>query len=155
MPQSFTSLHFHLIFSTKNRMPLIGADLQSRLFEYIGGMLRSRDSRLIAAGGMPDHVHLLVSLSKEMAVADAVRFVKSNSSKWIHETFPNMSTFAWQTGYAAFAVSFSNIDGVKEYIDNQPEHHRQKTFQEEFIAFLKRHGIEYDERYLFHDEAGA
>jgi putative transposase len=118
MPQSFTCLHFHLIFSTKNRMPLIGADVESRLYEYIGGVLRTNDGRLIAAGGMPDHVHLLASLSKEMAIAEAVRFVKSNSSKWIHETFPNMSTFAWQTGYAAFAVSFSNIDSVKEYIDN-------------------------------------
>jgi REP element-mobilizing transposase RayT len=98
---------------------------------------------------MPDHVHLLADISKQQTLADALRDLKANSSGWIHETFPNLSGFAWQTGYGAFTVSYSNADGVKQYIANQAEHHRVRTFQEEFVEFLKRHGIEYDERYLW------
>src|SRR5215831_19451174 len=110
MPQSFACLHYHLIFSTKNRIPSITAELQPRLYEYIGGILRAEQGRLISAGGMPDHVHLLLSLSREMAIAEAVRLIKSNSSKWIHETIPDQSTFAWQTGYGAFTVSYSHLE---------------------------------------------
>jgi putative transposase len=149
MPQSFTCLHYHLIFSTKARVPAITADLQTRLFDYIGGILRSEKSILLAAGGMPDHVHLLCSLSKELAVAEALRLIKSNSSKWIHETFPQHLSFAWQAGYGAFAVSYSHVDKVKRYIARQAQHHRRTTFQEEFVAVLRRHQIEFDERYLW------
>jgi putative transposase len=149
MPQSFASLHVHMIFSTKNRAPTIQPDLQPRLFEYMGGIFRAKKCSLIAAGGMPDHVHLLVSLSREMSVASAVALAKSNSSKWIHETFVDKRDFVWQTGYGAFAVSYSNIDGVKKYLAGQEEHHRTRTFQDEFRAFLKRHRIEYDERYVW------
>ena len=149
MPQSFTCLHVHFIFSTKDRVPLITSDLQPRLFEYIGGIFRAEKSRLVAAGGMPDHVHLLASLSKELAVSDAMRIVKANSSGWIHDQFPDKRHFGWQAGYGAFAVSYSNLESVKQYIARQAEHHRVKTFQEEFIEFLKRHDIEYDERYLW------
>ena len=104
MPQSFTSLHLHIVFSTKDRAPLISPDVQSRLYEYVGGILRAEGCTLIAAGGMSDHVHLLVSLSKQMSVADAVRLVKSNSSKWIHETFADKRDFPCQAGYGAFAA---------------------------------------------------
>jgi REP element-mobilizing transposase RayT len=149
MPQSFTSLHYHLIFSTKDRVPMITADLQGRLYEYLGGILRSEKSILLAAGGMPDHVHLLCSLSKELAIASALRLLKANSSKWIHETFPQQPSFAWQTGYGAFAVSYSHLDRVKRYIAGQAQHHRRITFQEELVAFLRRHRIEFDERYLW------
>ena len=129
MPQSYASLHIHVIFSTKTRRPLIVADLQPRLFEYMGGIARERGCRLIAAGGMPDHVHLLLSLSRELSIADAVKTLKANSSKWIHETFPDQRDFAWQTGYGTFAVSYSNLDQVKAYLANQEEHHRRRTFQ--------------------------
>ncbi len=149
MPQSFACLHLHLAFSTKNRSPFLTEGLQPRLYEYVGGILRTHKSCLVAAGGMPDHVHLLVDLSRELAVADALRLIKSNSSKWIHETFPDLHAFAWQTGYGAFAVSYSNLDNVKQYLATQAEHHRKMVFQDEFRAFLKRHDIEYDERYVW------
>jgi len=149
MSQSFASLNYHLIFSTKNRAPTISAELQPRLFEYIGGILREQKGVLLAAGGVADHVHLLVSLSREMAIAECLRLIKSNSSKWVHETFSQMCDFAWQAGYGAFSVSYSNLDQVKGYLAQQAEHHRKTTFQEEFVAFLKRHEIEYNERYLW------
>jgi REP element-mobilizing transposase RayT len=149
MPQSFTCLHYHVIFSTKNRMPTITAALQGRLYEYLGGILRAEKSILLAAGGMPDHVHPLCSLNKELAVATALRLLKANSSKWIHETFPEHRSFAWQAGYGAFAVSYSHLEHVKRYIARQAQHHRRTTFHDEFVAFLQRHRIEYDERYLW------
>jgi REP element-mobilizing transposase RayT len=149
MPQSFACLHYHLIFSTKSRAPRIVPDLQPRLYEYLGGILHNHGGVLVAAGGMPDHVHLLVGLSREMAVAEAVRAVKANSSKWIHGTFAEQREFAWQNGYGAFTVSYSHLGQVRQYLAGQAEHHRRMTFQEEFLAFLKRHEIEYDERYIW------
>jgi len=148
MPQSFASLHVHIIFSTKSRAPLISGDLAPRLYEYIGGIVRARGSVLVAAGGMADHVHLLCSLGRQISVAEALRDIKANSSKWIHETLPNHRGFAWQAGYGAFAVSFSNVPGVTRYIANQAEHHRTRTFQEELITLLRRHNLEFDESHL-------
>lgn len=149
MPQSLTSLTFHIIFSTRDRRPFITPVIQQRIYDYIGGILAENNSRLLAAGGIADHIHLLVSLSKQLAVSDALRLIKANSSKWIHETFPKLRAFGWQTGYGAFTVSFSNISRVKTYIANQAEHHRTRDFQQEFRTFLKRHGLEYDERYVW------
>jgi putative transposase len=149
MPQSFACLHCHIIFSTKNREPLILPDWAPRLHEYLGGILRSKGNLLVAAGGMSDHLHLLISLGRETAVSDCVRDVKSNSAHWIHQTFSNLLGFAWQAGYGAFAVSLSQRDIVKKYIANQKEHHRIHTFQEEFLEFLKRHELKYDERYVW------
>jgi len=149
MPQSFASLHCHIIFSTKHRMPWITPELQPRLYEYTGGILRNHDCALIAAGGVPDHVHLLVSLHRTMDVAEVVGLIKANSSKWIHETFPEHHDFAWQIGYGAFTVSYSNIPQVKRYLASQAEHHRRRSFQKEFLEFLKRHDIKYDERYVW------
>lgn len=148
MPQSFASLHCHIVFSTKHRQPQISDELRPRLFEYIGGILRNQSSCLIAAGGVPDHIHLLVSLGRTIAVADAVRIVKTNSSSWIHEEL-RLPEFGWQDGYGAFAVSYSNVESVKQYLANQAEHHRSRTFQEEFREFLRRHGLEWDERYIW------
>jgi REP element-mobilizing transposase RayT len=148
MPQSIGSLHCHIVFSTKHRRPQVTAELQPRLFEYIGGILRNHSSRLVAAGGMPDHVHLLVSLGRTISVADAVRLVKSNSSAWIHDELA-MPDFHWQDGYGAFAVSYSNLDQVKSYLADQEQHHSRQTFQEEFLELLKRHNLEWDERYVW------
>jgi REP element-mobilizing transposase RayT len=142
-------LHYHLIFSTKHRAPLITADLQARLYTYIGGILGAHNGSLLAAGGMPDHVHLLARLSKEMSVSEALRLIKANSSKWVHETFPEHQAFAWQAGYAAFSVSYSSLPSVKGYLATQEEHHRTVTFQDEVRDFLRRHQIEFDERYLW------
>jgi REP element-mobilizing transposase RayT len=149
MPQSFACLHHHLIFSTRQREPTLDAELLPRLFQYIGGVLRGEGCVLVAAGGMPDHVHLLASLSREISVAEALRRIKANSSKWIHETEPQRTGFAWQAGYGAFAVSYSHLEQVKAYLARQAEHHRTMTFQEEFRAFLERHQIAFDERYLW------
>ena len=121
MPQSFASLTYHIIFSTKARFPALTGEMVPRLYDYIGGILKPHDGVLLAAGGMPDHVHLLTSLGRETSVAVAVRLIKTNSSKWIHDTFPEQRSFAWQTGYGAFTVSHSNLPSVKSYIAGQVE----------------------------------
>ena len=149
MPQSFARIYCHVIFSTKSREPLVQADVAPRLYAYIGGTAREIGTRLLAAGGMPDHVHLLISLGRRTTLADAVRDLKSNSSRWIHQTFDNLRGFGWQNGYGGFSVSHSNIDDVKRYIAGQADHHRGRSFKEEFRALLKRHGIEFDERYVW------
>jgi putative transposase len=149
MPQSLADVIVHLIFSTKDRTPSIDAEMQPRLYEYLGGLLRSEKCSLLGAGGMPDHVHLLVSLGRESSLSELLRVLKANSSRWIHETFPTLNSFAWQAGYAAFSVSHSNLPQVLHYINSQAEHHRTRSFQEELIAFLKRHEVPYDERYIW------
>jgi REP element-mobilizing transposase RayT len=149
MPQSLVSLNVHVVFSTKNRDPLIDRELTPRLYGYIGGIVRNTGSQLLATGGVEDHVHLLVSLGRQACIADLVRDVKSNSSGWVHETFPDRARFAWQSGYGAFTVSVSLLDRLKAYIAIQEEHHRKHTFKEEFLTFLKEHGLEWDERYVW------
>jgi REP element-mobilizing transposase RayT len=148
MPQSFASLHCHLVFSTKHRQAFISAELQPRLFEYIGGIARNNNCPLIAAGGIPDHVHLLVSLPRTLAVSDAVRVIKTNSSSWLHDEI-GLREFEWQTGFGAFAVSYSNVEHVQTYLANQAEHHRRQSFQEEFLELLRRHNLNWDERYIW------
>ena len=148
MGHTYTALHFHIVFSTKNRVPSIAPDIQTRLHEYIGGIVRGENGILIAIGGMPDHTHLLATLHPTDSVADAIRRVKGNSSKWMHEDLPGMQDFAWQTGYGAFSVSRSNLAEVEAYINNQQVHHARLSFEEEFLAFLQRHGIQYDKRYV-------
>jgi putative transposase len=149
MPQSFAAMHVHVVCSTKNREPWLDGEMRPRLFAYIGGVLRNHDCALMSAGGVEDHVHLLVSLGRTVALADVVRVIKSNSSGWIHEEFPALAAFQWQAGYGAFSVSQSNVDAVKAYLANQEAHHRTKTFQEEFREMLSRHGLEWDERYVW------
>ncbi len=149
MPQSLSSLIFHLVFSTQHRKALISREIESELHKYIAGVLRSKQSRLLTAGGMPDHLHLLVSLDRQISVSEALRDIKSNSSRWIRRHFPNRSRFGWQTGYAAFSVSFSQIQPVRHYIENQKAHHQKRTFKEELVRLLKMHRVDFDERYLW------
>lgn len=149
MPQSYSSLHAHIIFSTKGREPWLTPPLCERLYPYLGGILKNRNCSLLKVGDVEDHVHLLVRQSREIAMSDLVGAVKANSSFWIHETFPEFHMFAWQTGYAAFSVSLSGLNDVREYIDQQREHHRHVSFQDEFRRFLVKHEIEFDERYLW------
>jgi REP element-mobilizing transposase RayT len=149
VPQSFAAAYLHVIFSTKDRRPLIAADLAPRLYEYLAGTARGNKCRLTAAGGVADHVHLLVSLGREIAIADLVRELKAGSSRWVHDTFPEMADFAWQAGYGAFSVSASMLDRVTRYINNQAEHHKKQSFQDEYREFLRKHGIEWDERYVW------
>ena len=129
MPQSYAALYHHCIFSTKDRQLIIQPEIQPRLFEYIGGLCRARQCSLLSAGGMPDHVHLLVSLSREISVAAFMRDIKSNSSRWINDLDPDLR-FEWQAGYGAFTASHSNLDAIQKYIADQAEHHRKKTFKD-------------------------
>ena len=115
----------------------------------IGGILLNRKCDLLAAGGVVEHIHLLASLSREVCVSGIIRDIKSLSSGWIHDEFPRSSDFAWQSGYAAYSVSYSSLGSVRDYLATQAERHRHKTFQEEYIEFLKRHDMEYDERYIW------
>ncbi len=149
MPSSYLSLHYHLIFSTKHRVPSLHPTVAPKVYEYLGSTVRGLGGQLLTAGGMPDHVHLLVRLGATKAVADVLRDLKSCTTKWAHETLPEMGAFAWQVGYGAFTVSPSMLNTVRRYIENQEEHHRTRTFQEEFVEFLHRHEVEYDERYLW------
>ena len=149
MPSSYTCLYYHLIFSTKDRLPLITETLRPRLYDYLGGVIRLNHGISLAVGGTANHVHLLAALHKEQAVAAALRILKTNSSRWVHETFPDLHGFAWQTGYGAFTVGHSGLANVTAYIERQEEHHRTVTFEEEFIQFLQQYNIPYDERYLW------
>ena len=149
MPQSLSSLIFHFVFSTRHRRALISREIEPELHKYIAGVLRSKQGRLLTAGGMPDHLHLLASLDRQISVSEALRDIKSNSSRWIRGHFPNRSRFGWQTGYAAFSVSFSQIQPVRHYIENQKAHHQKGTFKEELVRLLKRHRVDFDERYLW------
>jgi REP element-mobilizing transposase RayT len=148
MAHTFTNLLTHVIFSTKDRLPSLTLDLREGMLAYLGGIVRKLHGKVIESNARPDHVHCLLSLPPTLAVAEALRVLKSNSSLWAHET-RRRATFAWQTGYGAFSVSQSNVPTVVKYIRNQDQHHRKVSFQEEFIAFLKRHGIAYDEQYIW------
>jgi REP element-mobilizing transposase RayT len=138
----------HCVFSTSQRHKIISQDLQPRLWPFMGGIARENNMKALAVGGTEDHAHLLLSLPTTTPVAKAIQIIKGGSSKWIHETFPAHRDFAWQEGYGAFSVGISQVETTVVYIQNQKEHHRKKTFEEEFLTFLKRHGIEYDERYV-------
>ncbi len=149
MPQSFAAVQLHIVFSTKNRVPLITPDLAPRLYGYIHGIVAAGPGMLLAAGGVADHVHLLVSLGRTTSIAELVRLVKCNSSGWVHDTFPKGQDFAWQNGYGAFSVSRSQQPVVTDYINRQAEHHAQRSYQDEFREMLRRHDLEWDERYVW------
>ena len=146
---SYISSYHHCVFSTKERRPLMTPALRERLWPFLGGIARQNRMKAIEIGGVADHVHLLLSLPATMAIAKAMQLIKGGSSKWVHETFPEQRLFAWQEKYGAFTVSASRVDSVVQYIQGQEAHHRKKTFQEEFLALLKKHRVEYDERYLW------
>jgi REP element-mobilizing transposase RayT len=146
---SYVSSYFHSVFSTKERRPLMTPQLRERLWPFMGGIARQNKMKAIEVGGVEDHVHLLLSLPSAMPVSKAMQFIKGGSSKWIHETFPEQRLFTWQDEYGAFSVSVSQLDKTITYIKGQPEHHRKMTFQEEFLALLKKHNLEYDERFLW------
>jgi REP-associated tyrosine transposase len=145
MGSTYSQLHFHIIFGVKERRALINTTMRERLHQYIGGIVRKEGGVLQAIGGSSDHIHLLLALPPAKNAADIVRVVKSNSSKWIHEEFPQMKIFSWQVGYSAFSVSHSNVEAVKDYIENQEEHHQKMSFSEEWKAILEKHGIVIDE----------
>ena len=149
---TFTNLLFHIVYSTKYRKPVIEKSWQDDLYGYVGGIIRDHKGTLLCMGGVRDHVHLLAKLSPTIAVSDMLRLIKSNSSKMVNETMTPRIPFEWQPGYAAFSVSESQYPGVRKYILNQEEHHRKKSFEEEFIELLEKHNIAYDLRYVFEQE---
>lgn len=149
MGHSYTNLLVHIITVTKGREPLIPPELRPRLDDYIGGIMRAERCVLLAAGGMPDHSHRFVRMHPSVSVSDLMRVVKSRSSGWARDTIPAMRGFGWQEGHGSFSVSQSGADTVRAYIAGQEEHHRGLSFEGEFVAFLDRHGIGYDPRYLW------
>lgn len=148
MPSTHTSLHYHLIFSTKDRIPMIAEDWRDELHSYIGGIIKKLEGVPLAVGGIEDHAHLLIGLKATHCLASFMREIKSGSSEWVHNNL-GKKRFAWQPGYGGYTISPSNIEPVRQYVLNQKEHHRHKTFQEEYVEILRMSGIEYDERYLW------
>jgi len=147
MPSTHTSIHFHLVFSTKNRLPLITTDWRNDLYGYLGGIVKNQNGVCLAVGGIEDHLHLLVGVTPSHRLDYFVRELKAGSSGWAHRE--KKPKFEWQRGYGGFTVSATSLDGVKNYIHNQEAHHKQKTFQEEYVELLKASAIEYDEQYLW------
>lgn len=149
MPRSYTNLLYHIVFSTKDRRPLIRHEREDRLYEYIGGIIRGLGGICLAIGGVEDHLHVLAKLRADKAVSDALRDLKANSSGWMHDVFPDAKDFSWQNGYGAFSVGASEIGRIKKYIADQKIHHGKQSFEEEFIELLNVHDIEFDRRYLW------
>ena len=147
MAQTLGNVVVHLIFSTKLRKPLIELDIRSSLFAYLGGIVRELRGTALIVNGTCDHVHMLIRIRAANSIADIVRIVKTNSSGWIRKK--GHKEFAWQAGYGVFSVSESNVPAVTKYIATQEEHHRKRSFQEEFVAFLRKNNVAYDERYIW------
>ncbi len=148
MPSTHLSLHYHVVFSTKERHPLIDREWRERLHAYLAGIVRDLGGVPECVGGIVDHVHLLIGLKATHRLCDVLREIKVSSSKWVHETI-ELREFTWQDGYGAFTVSENRREAVKQYILNQEAHHQTRTYQDEYLAFLRQAGVEFDERYLW------
>lgn len=148
MPDAFTNLVYHVVFSTKERAPLITDAFREQLYAYIGGVIRGQRGILLEIGGMPDHVHILARFRSDVSIAEMVRLIKANSSKWMNERSDRPERFQWQEGYGAFSVSESRVPAVRAYLQNQREHHARVSLRDELVALLERHRIAFDERYL-------
>ena len=149
MPRSYTNLIYHIVFSTKERRPLITPERQERLYDYLGGTIRGLGGISLGINGVEDHVHLLAKLRPDKSVSDVLRDLKSNATGWMHDVFPDAKDFSWQNGYGAFSVGPSEIERIKRYIANQKIHHGRQSFEEEFVELLKVHEIEFDPRFLW------
>lgn len=149
MSQTLTRQLLHIVFSTKHRKASILATIEEEMHKYLCGIARNRQSPVIAIGGMPDHVHLLVSLSKNLSLAAFMQELKGDSSKWIKTRGQEFATFAWQDGYGAFSISETHVAPLVKYIADQREHHRQISFQDELRGILTKNGVEWDERYVW------
>jgi REP element-mobilizing transposase RayT len=149
MAGTYASIFVHVVFSTKGRTASISPEMKQRLIPYFGGIGAKNGFKVLAAGGTSDHTHLLLLLPPAIPVAKAVQLLKGGSSRWVSEMFPQSRAFEWQQGYGAFSVSVSGLDDTRRYIDSQEQHHSRVSFEDEMRAFLKRHDVEYDERYLF------
>ena len=148
MSDSYTNLLYHIVFSTKNRRPLITPEYEVRLYDYLGGTLRKLGGVSLELNGTEDHINLLAKLHPQYALADVLRELKANATGWMHDVFPTLNNFSWQRGYGAFTVSHSHAESARKYITRQKEHHQKISFRDEFIQFLRENGIEYDERFI-------
>ncbi len=148
MPSTHLNLNYHLVFSTKDRVPFIAPEWRPRLHAFLGGAVRTINASLMEAGGVADHIHLLIGLRATHRLADVLREIKATSSKWVHDEI-GLAAFSWQEGYGAFTVSPTQIEAVRGYIKNQEAHHRRNTFQAEYLSLLKMSSTEYDERFLW------
>ena len=148
MSHTYCCALFHCVFSTKERRKMITSEIQPRLWAYMGGIASKRNMTALGVGGTDDHVHLLLSLPSSLPIAKAMREIKSESSRWLCETCM-IARFEWQEGYGAFSIGWAQVDTTRRYIARQKEHHQKRDFQAEFIAFLKKHRIEYDPRYVW------
>lgn len=152
MANTYTQLYFHIVFAVKGRDNLIAHKWKDELYKYISGIIFNKNQKLMIINGMPNHVHLLIGTKPTCNLSDLVRDIKANSSKWINEKRYVKGKFGWQTGFGAFTVSQSGVNNVINYIKNQEEHHKVKTFKEEYIDFLKAYEIDYKTEYIFTDE---
>lgn len=148
MAHTFTNILIHAVFSTSGRAPLLADAIRPHAHAYIGGILRELHAIPIAIGGTADHVHLLTRMPTDLAISECMRVVKTNSSRWLKQRWPQRGAFAWQGGYGAFSVSESRRSAVIRYIHEQAQHHRRISFQEEFLTLLRKHSVEFDERYI-------
>lgn len=149
MAGTFSQVYIHIVFAVKGRQNLLSKKWRSDLFKYISGIIKSKEQKPIIVNGMGDHVHVLVGLRMTMPIADLVRDIKNNSSKYFNDRQLVSGKFEWQTGYAAFSYGHSQLAAVYDYINNQEEHHKVRTFRDEYIALLQKFEIEHDEKYLF------
>ncbi|WP_149497683.1 IS200/IS605 family transposase [Roseiconus lacunae] len=145
----------HVVFSTKYRRPVLLDDWRDDLFAYMGGTIREHKAVLLKSGGVEDHVHLLIKFHPQFAISSTIQMLKANSSKWVNEQQKTRFKFQWQTGYGAFTVSQSMADVVKEYISKQREHHQRLSFQQEYLAILRKHQIDFDPKYVFEQELAS
>ena len=149
MPDTFSQIYIQYVFAVKRRENLIKPSFQDELYKYIAGIVEGKDQKSLAVNGMPDHVHVLVGLKPAMRISDLIRDIKNNSTNFINEKGILKQKFSWQEGYGAFSYSESNFGNVIDYIKNQKEHHKKKTFRQEYLGFLKKFNIPYEEKYLF------
>src|SRR5205809_377551 len=149
MANTFSQIYLHIVFSTKNRIDMINPDIEARVWAYLGGIARKHKMTALQIGGIDNHAHALIGAPPTIAPFQIAKYLKGDSSHWIHQEFSDLSGFAWQDGYGAFSVSRSLVPTVTEYIRRQREHHKKQSFEDEFIELLRLHEIDYDEKYLF------
>ena len=149
MANTYINILIHTVFSTKNRESWLSSSLRERLYPYMCGIARENGLKVLCIGGTDNHIHILLSLDSTTSIAKAMQLIKGGSSKWIHETFPELRLFSWQEGYGAFSIGISNVDETKKYIENQEKHHSKESFRDEYLKFLTKNNIDFDEKYLW------
>jgi len=149
MAQTLVCLRVHVVFSTKDRRPMITPEVEPELYAYLAGTAKNLDSSCLAAGGTSNHVHLLISQSKNIALSQLMEEIKKSSSKWIKTKAPSLRSFGWQDGYGAFTIGRSQVEALERYIAAQKERHKKQSFEEELVRLLNKYGVQYDERYIW------